>query len=162
MPLDLNSNFLPGGVVVAELPESIQAPAQVWIKDWVPNQGKWMLRDWAMAKGGHKRTTQIGLERSGRLRTLKTPGGRVQIWSDDLYRMKLVDMIVSASPDAPPPKTIPKKKRQRLSRPRTQAELEALAKGRETMRRRREQDREEASAASRSESSAIHEDSAVS
>jgi hypothetical protein len=156
MPLDTTRNFGPDDVVVEELDESIQEAAKEIIKSWLPNRGKWRPRPWIMDQGGYGRTKEIELERPTkdgrppRLVTMKTPGGQVIVSTDSYYRMALIDLIMSVSPAASPPKTIPRRKR--LPRQPTAAELGALARGRETMRQRRKQDREEASAASRSES----------
>jgi hypothetical protein len=128
---DLGS-FGPDDVVIEAFPADKQPMAQTLVADWLPNQAQFKPRAWSMAKGGFGRTKQIELERLGRLQRLKSPGGEVGIWSDSWYRMALIDLAA----EEPPPKIPPKRKRP--PRPRTQAELDALARGRATMRARRE------------------------
>jgi hypothetical protein len=131
------ASFGPDDVVIEAFSENNQPMAQSLVVDWGPNKGTFKRRVWSMDKGGWGSTKQYELERSGRLQHLKSPGGEHGIWADSWYRMQLINLAMSESPDAPPPKTPPLKKKKRPTRPRTQAELDGLARGRETMRARR-------------------------
>jgi hypothetical protein len=153
MPLNLKSDFSPdefarvleggdtcyhGDVVIDAVPASDLPLTQALANDWGANQGTFKSRGWVMGKNGHGRTKQLELEgfygRVPRLQTLKAPGGEVEVWADSYYRMKLVDLLLAGA--SPPPARVPPKKK-RPPRPRTQAELDGLARGRETMARRR-------------------------
>jgi hypothetical protein len=138
--------FGPGDVVVEDYPEHKRPLAEAMVDEWRPLQGAFRPRGWVMDKGGHGRTKQLELEgyygRTPRLQTLKKPGGGVDVWLDSWFRMNLVDLAA----EEPPPKIPPKKKRP--PRPRTEAELEGLRKGRERMSREAQARRKEADATS--------------
>ena len=140
--------------IAAALPEPAKSLVEERVAAWRPHQGTFKKRPWFQEAGDHSRSKQIQLEQAGVLRGYRDAA--TGVWqgpADDLFRYQIRSIALSAlgaGKRRPQPNTagLKRPKPKRPPRPRTEAELRALAQANERRRLEAIRRREEAEAAS--------------